>query len=138
MKIKDLDGNQHIWSLKGYGIGAGICSLVPEHKSSLHLAARKLLQELYPTLIILEEVPIRIHRNENLYLDFYLPLRKMAIEVNGEQHFKYIPHFHHTLNAYMKSRKRDEDKKTWCDINNITLIEFPYNESVDEWKNKLQ
>ena len=134
MYIKDLDGNQSIWSLKGYFVHGNLDRAV---RSEYHLAARKLLVELYPTLVILEEVLIPIRRSQNAYLDFYLPLRKMAIEVQGESHFKYIPYFHHTLNAYMKARRRDEEKKEFCDINGISLIYFNWNETIDEWRNKL-
>jgi hypothetical protein len=137
MRIKDLEGNEHIWSLQGYGIGAGIAFEIEENKSSFHLMARELLQELYPTQTILEEVPIRVHRNENLYLDFYLPLRKMAIEVQGKQHDIYIPHFHKTLRGFTNSKQRDEDKLNWCNLNNISLIYFNHTESTEEWKAKL-
>jgi hypothetical protein len=129
MKVIDLEGNKTTWNLHGHNTSV--------HKSSYHLLTRDLLVKLYPTLVILEEVPVVLRRSQTVFLDFYLPLRKMAIEVQGEQHFKYIPHFHHTLAAFAKARKRDEEKKEWCELNNITLIEFPYNESVEEWKAKL-
>lgn len=134
MKIIDLNGEQHVWSLTGHTIRPDTDRSI---RSQYHLNARKLLLELYPTLTICEEVPITIRRGQTSYLDFYLPLRKMAVEVHGRQHFEYVPHFHHTLAAYAKARRRDEEKREFCDINNITLIEFPYNESVQEWKDKL-
>jgi len=136
MKVRDLDGGQHIWSLQGYGIGAGIAFGI-ENRSSLHLDARKLLQDLYPTMTILEEVPIPISRTQQLFLDFYLPLRRMAVEIQGQQHDTYIPHFHKTLRGFINSKQRDEDKETWCNLNNISLIKFLHNESIEEWKNKL-
>lgn len=134
MKIIDLNGESHIWSITGHTIRPNTDRAI---RSQYHLDARKLLLELYPTLVICEEVPITLRRNQKAFLDFYLPLRKMAVEVQGEQHFKYVPHFHHTLASYAKARRRDEEKREWCEINNITLIEFPYNQSVEEWKDKL-
>lgn len=134
MKVRDLDNNITVWSLHGYTVNGNNDRNI---RSSFHLEARQLLKELYPTLTILEEVPIHLRRNQIAYLDFYLPLRKMAVEVQGEQHFKFIPHFHGTLAAFAKSRRRDTEKKEWAEINGITLIEFPWTESLQQWKDKL-
>ena len=134
MKVRDLDGNSQAWSLHGYIVTANNDRV---SRSSYHKDARELLVTLYPTLTILEEVPVHLRRNQIVYLDFYLPLRKMAVEVQGEQHFKFIPHFHHTLTAFTQARRRDFEKKEWCSLNNISMITFNYNESVDEWKSKL-
>ena len=71
MLIKDLDGQTHKWLLTGHMSKGKIIN-----RSSLHLQARKLIASTYPTLQILEEVPITIRKNEILYLDFYLPLKK--------------------------------------------------------------
>jgi len=45
------------------------------YKSDLHISARKLLQELFPTVQIFEEVPIAVTTQKNLFLDFYIPLQ---------------------------------------------------------------
>lgn len=108
-----------------------------QNKSVLHLEARKLLNSIFPTMQIVEEVPISIRRNETLFLDFYLPLIKTCVEVHGEQHFKFIKFYHQTAMGFAKSKKRDDEKSQWCLINNIKQIIFPYNESVDQWRSKL-
>jgi hypothetical protein len=132
MNVSDLDGNNISWQLTGH-IAKGRLN----NKSSFHLSARKLLSETFPTLQILEEVPIPIRRSETLYLDFYLPLIKTCIEVHGEQHFKFVPFYHNSMVSFLKSRKRDEDKKTWCELNNIKHIVFSYDETKEIWKSKL-
>ena len=132
MDVFDLDDVLHKWSLKGH-IAKG--SL--KNKSSLHLNARKLIKETFPTLQILEEVGAPIRKNEILYLDFYLPLSKTCIEVHGEQHYKFVKFYHQTSLGFMKHKKRDRDKKYWCEKNDIKYIELPYNESLDEWKDRL-
>ena len=131
MNIIDLEGNFHKWSLKGY-IAKGHLS----NKSSLHLAARDLIKEKFPTFQILEEVPIPVRKSETLYLDFYLPLSKICIEVHGEQHYEFNPFFHGNRLNFFKHKKRDKDKKEWCNLNGIKVIELPYNKK-SEWNEIL-
>lgn len=132
MKVIDLDGVHGDWHLRGH-IAKGRLY----NKSSLHLETRKLLLELFPTLQILEEVPIHTRRSETLYLDFYMPLIKTCIEVHGEQHEKFVPFYHGNMMNFIKSKKRDSDKKQWCEINSIKLIELYYNEPIEVWKRKI-
>jgi hypothetical protein len=39
--------------------------------------------------------------------------------------------------GFMKHKKRDQEKKEWCEINGIEYIELPYNETVAEWKKRI-
>jgi very-short-patch-repair endonuclease len=133
MKVKDLNGNTHSWSLTGHLSHGRI-----ENKSSYHLNARQLLKQIFPTLQILEEVPINVRKNEILYLDFYLPLKKICIEVHGEQHYKFIPFYHKTLLDFSKAKKRDTEKQEWCQTNGISYISLPHFETLLEWENKLK
>ena len=132
MKIVDLDNNIINWQLTGH-ISKGRAV----NKSSLHLQARKLITNTFPTLQILEEVSIPLRRSETLYLDFYLPLIKTCIEVHGEQHFKFVPFYHSTILNFLKAKKRDQEKIEWCEKNGIKHIILPYNETESEWKEKL-
>jgi hypothetical protein len=132
IEIVDLDGNSHKWSLKGH-----IAKGSMKNKSSLHLQARQLIKDLFPTLQILEEVSIPIRKNETLFLDFYLPLTKTCIEVHGEQHYKFVQFYHNNALGFMKHKKRDRDKKYWCEKNDISYIELPYNESLKEWEKRI-
>lgn len=132
MQVKDLDGNISNWQLIG-----NIAHGSAQNKSGLHLEARSLIHSCFPTLQVLEEVPIYIRRSEVLYLDFYLPLSKKCIEVHGEQHYKFNKFYHHTFLGFVKHKKRDQEKKEWCHINNIALIELAYNETIEQWKDKL-
>ena len=99
--------------------------------------ARKLLIELFPTFTVCEEVPIYLHKNNIVYLDFYIPLKRLSIEVQGEQHFKYISFFHGSTSNFLKGKKLDREKMEWCQINGISLVYWNYNENIDQWKNKL-
>lgn len=108
-----------------------------QNKSGPHLAARKIIKETFPTFQILEEVPVKISKYEILYLDFYLPLIKTCIEVHGEQHYKFSKFYHINMMGFAKAKKRDENKKQWCLLNNIKYIVFPYDESPEQWKQKI-
>lgn len=132
MQVRDLDGNISNWQLLG-GISHGSRT----QKSSLHLSARSLIHGCFPTLQILEEVPVYVRRSETLYLDFYLPLVKKCIEVHGEQHYQFSRFFHHSILGFMKHKKRDQDKQEWCSINGIEYVELPYNETIDQWKDRI-
>jgi hypothetical protein len=132
MQVKTLDGHLQNWQLTGHYAHAKL-----ESKSSLHLAARQVLKEQFPTLQILEEVPIPVRRSDNYYLDFYIPMLKMAVEVHGEQHFKFVAFYHNNQLGFLKSQKRDREKREWCDINSIGYIEFPFNEEIEDWSKRL-
>lgn len=132
LEVVDLDGNMHKWSLKGH-----IAKGSMKNKSSLHLQARQLIHNIFPTFQILEEVSIPVKKNEILFLDFYLPLTKTCIEVHGEQHYKFVQFYHSNLLGFIKHKKRDKLKQEWCEKNDITYVELPYNESVDLWKERL-
>lgn len=122
--------------LDGYEYKISLASLTTKsslnNKSNFHLTARDLLKQAYPTLQILEEVPIQIRKSETLYMDFFIPLSKKCIEVHGEQHYEFTPFYHRTKLDFFKQQKRDREKQEWCHINNLTYIELPYNKQ-DEW-----
>jgi len=133
MKTIDLDGNISDWKISGK---------VFKHsqsvsKSSLHLKARKILSELYPTLQVLEEVPLNPKRGITLYLDFYLKLINLAVEVHGEQHYKFVPHFHQSTTGFMKYKQNENNKEAWCEKNGIRLVSLPYNEDENEWRSRI-
>lgn len=78
---------------------------------------------------------------KKLTLDFYLPDYNIAIECQGEEHFKPIKYFGGE-EKYKKVVSRDNNKKIICDNNNLELmyysnlgIKYPY--CVYEDKNKL-
>lgn len=131
MIVKDLDGHDHNWSLLGK------MKNLRSNISNLHKSVLSLLLEIYPTIPILQEISIPLRRNETLYLDFYIPLLKKAIEAHGEQHYKFVAHYHSNAMGFIKHKKRDAEKQEWCDLNSIEYIELPFNESKDEWKQRI-
>lgn len=129
MQIKTLDGNIQNWQLTGHFSHAKL-----ENKSGLHIEARGILKNIYPTLQILEEIPVPVKRSDTYYLDFYIPMIKTAIEVHGEQHYKFVPFYHNDKLGFLRSQKRDREKREWCELNGIKYIELPYDEQ-NLWEN---
>jgi len=78
-------------------------------RSKLHLAARDLLIGLFPTVQILEEVAVPI----------------------------FNPLFHTSAQDFAHQKKRDARKREWCEYNNITCVELPFDEKVEEWKSRV-
>ena len=130
--VDDLDGNQ----IK-LNIGQGLARATRAGKSKYHTAARDLIKECFPTLQICEEITIPIKKGQRVYLDFFLPLNSKCIEVHGEQHYKFIPHFHQTPMNFAKHKKRDREKLEWCEINGIEYIELPYIEDLEQWRKRI-
>lgn len=133
MLVHDLDGNSSNWLLTGNSAHARMLN-----KSKLHLRARQLLNKIYPTLQVLEEIPIHVRRSDVLYLDFYIPMIKKCIEVHGEQHYKFIGHYHGNRLNFLKAKKRDSEKKDWCELNNIEHIELRFDQTDEEWQSILE
>ncbi len=132
MKVEDLDGNQSTISLGPY-----VLIDTKRPRSKLHLLARQAVKEQFPTIQITEEVPIKIRRGKTLYLDFYVPLLHTAIEVHGEQHYKYSTLYHSSTSDFLLQKKNDVDKEQWCEINNIKLIVLPHFETKEQWQTRL-
>lgn len=126
MKVVDLSGRQHPWPPTGHEVF--LDDLRP--RSQYHLRCRDLLRKLYPTYKILEEVTIP---GESLYIDFYLHFRRIAIEVNGSQHYEYNAFFHGDKIKFHKAKANDRRKAEWCQINNIRLVYLDWNQNDDEW-----
>ena len=132
MKVLGLDGREYHLNLADY------CRRGDDDRprSHGHLLARILLRGYYPCDQLLEEVPL-YGCGTVLYLDFFLPLRRIAVEVQGEQHYQQVKHFHPTRMDYLRARGRDVQKRQWCSLNGISLVELPYGETEDDWRNRI-
>ena len=91
-------------------------------RSKLQYRVKKSLEQIWANNIVLEEMLVV---GTKLSLDFYNANKKIAIEVQGRQHNEYVPHFHkgNKIN-FISQLRRDHQKKEFCDINGITLIEL--------------
>lgn len=134
MNITGLDGKFYKWQLVQY-------MRESTNPSSYHEKARALLKDIFPTQVLLEEVTLPGSGKDVLFADFFMPHRRLMIEVHGKQHYEHNAHFHGTdvggkLKFY-KAQQRDRNKKEWCAINNITLLELSYKEDESVWRSKI-
>ena len=119
MKVTGLDDREYNWPQTKDCKDKDL-----PNQSLLHQEALSLLKDLFPTQIILEEVKIPGSR---LRIDIYLPLQKLAIEIQGSQHYKFNTFFHRNKLSYFQACGRDRTKKKWCSDHEIVLIDLPYN-----------
>lgn len=61
-----------------------------------------------------------------LCLDGYSKELKLAFEVHGEQHYKFVPYFHRTKEGLKKQQENDLKTKKACAKKEINLIVIPY------------
>lgn len=66
-----------------------------------------------------------------LYLDFYIPSLKLAVEYNGRQHYEPVSVFG-GQDAFELIKKRDKRKKELLEKHNIKLIVIPYWEKLNK------
>ena len=90
-------------------------------KSKIQKKVKDLLYKHWCADIVFEELPVVGTR---LTLDFYNANKKIAVEVQGAQHTKYVKFFHKNRLKYCDQLKRDEKKLDFCKANDIKLAEI--------------
>lgn len=108
-----------------------------EGSSEFHCLVRNVLNSgKFVPFAAYQEVPIQFWDptyEGTLYVDWYLPLWKMAIELNGDHHYKPVD-FSGRLNNHQKQvsfrgqQSRDREKARILDESGIVLITVPYSE----------
>lgn len=138
MKVIGLNGKEYVWNLSGYSVAANDA----RKRSKYHLRARQILKELFHSYRIIEEVKLPgstpRHRKGVLYLDFYIPQIKLAIEVHGQQHYEFCSFFHKNKADFALAKAKDEDKIEWCELNGIDLITLKYSDTDDNWRKQIE
>jgi hypothetical protein len=99
-------------------------------RSKIQYRTKQFLKEYWRNHIVFEEFPVA---GTKLSLDFYNANKKVAVEVQGKQHTKYVPFFHgkNKIN-YINQLKRDQDKLKFCELNGIQLIEIYEEDKLNE------
>lgn len=70
--------------------------------------------------------PFLVKKKPFVFIDFYLPDHNTFIEYNGKQHYEYVQYFHKTPYDFTRQQIRDNVVRSYCEQNNIKLIEIPY------------
>lgn len=118
MHFKTLNGQtKRISSIKKHLIDWN-----KKSRSNFQFKVKKILEPYWGRHVVFEEFPIVGSR---LSLDFYNANKKIAIEVQGDQHVKYVPFFHGGYkNNYLSQLDRDNKKSIFCEMNEINLFEI--------------
>ena len=125
MKFIGLDGREkNLKNAKKY-----LIKWEKESRSKLQLNVKNFLEPYWNNDIVFEEFRIAGTR---LTFDFYNANKKIAIEVQGQQHTKYIKFFHSNRLKYLQQLKRDHKKLEFCEKNNIKLIEIYHTDIVSK------
>ena len=90
-------------------------------RSKLQKSVKDFLSDYWSSHIVYEEFPVYGTR---MAVDILNATKKIAIEVNGNQHDNYVKFFHGSRSGYLKSIKRDVEKANWLEQNGFTLIEL--------------
>ena len=133
MKVIGLDGRQYRLDLAGRIAS----STDTRPRSAGHLAARKLLVETYPLDAVYEEVLLPGFESGSLYADFLLPGPRLMVEVQGQQHRKYVPHFHGSTAGFRRQVARDGLKIEFCEANNIVLVHLR-DDATEGWADDIR
>ncbi len=68
---------------------------------------------------------------------FYKGKFQFLLEVNGKQHYEYVPYFHKTQLAFRRQKEYDMRKIKYCLSHKILLICIPYWELENLTLNKI-
>lgn len=102
-----------------------------------HEAARALIKDIWPTVYVCEECPVPVKRGSTLYFDFFIPIFKLVIEVDGKQHDAFSAHFHKHKTKFLKQRRNDLNKEEICYLNDFFIVRLkdPYDEET--WREQI-
>jgi len=91
-----------------------------KYQSSVKFA----LQPYWKTQVVYEEFPVV---GTKMTLDLVNLTKRIALEVQGEQHQTYNPFFHGKSKVkFWHQLDRDIKKREWCELNDLRIVEvFP-------------
>lgn len=98
-------------------------------RSKFQSSVKSFLEPYWKHDIVFEELKLVGTR---LSLDLYNANKKVAVEVQGAQHTKFVKFFHGSRFNYLDQLKRDDKKLRFCKINDIKLVEIYPTDVVDE------
>jgi len=118
LKFKTLTGSTR----KVIGVQKYIIDWDSSSKSKFQKSVKDFLRDYWNRHVVFEEFPVAGTR---MTFVFYNANEKVAIEVQGGQHTKYVPFFHGNYkNNYLMQLKRDHQKHDFCELNDIKLVEI--------------
>lgn len=72
------------------------------------------------------------YKNERLFFDFFIKELSCFVECQGQQHTKFVKHFHGEKEKFLSQKNRDNLKIGYAQQNNMYLVRFNYDEVIDK------
>ena len=117
MLFKTLSGsNKRIIRAKKY-----LIDWEKKSRSKIQFNAKQFLKPYWVNHVVFEEFPVAGTR---LKFDFYNANKNIAVEINGQQHVKFVKFFHKTRSNFISQIRRDQQKIDFCALNDIKFIEI--------------
>jgi hypothetical protein len=98
--------------------------LKPKGKSKLQTQVQHKLVKKWPLYTVLEEFKVPGSR---LTVDFFIPVLKLVVEVQGKQHKEHTDFFHGDRlfsKKFVKQKQNDMIKAQWAASNGFSLVEI--------------
>lgn len=103
-----------------------------ESRSKFQTQIKDLLFDIWGADFVIEELPVLGSR---MTIDFFNVNRQIAVEVDGDQHYKYNKHFHGGKKInFLNQLKRDDEKEDFCKINGIKLVRIMSSDKISTSK----
>jgi hypothetical protein len=91
-------------------------------RSKLQFQFKQFFYPLWQNHIVYEEFPVY---GTMLKIDFLNATKKIAVEIQGDQHESFNEFFHNKSRLkYLESIKRDVKKQEWIKMNNFKFLEL--------------
>lgn len=78
------------------------------------------------------------YNGERLELDLFVETLAVAFEIQGEQHYRYIPKFHTSYEAFERQKQHDIEKRILCEAARIRLFIISSVEEMEWAVNSLR
>jgi len=88
-----------------------------------------IIKELFPHNVLIKEYYVK-YKGTRLFFDFFIKDLKILIEVQGEQHTRFVEHFHGDKDGFNKSKFRDNLKIEYAQEQGVAFVRFYYNEKI--------
>jgi very-short-patch-repair endonuclease len=91
-----------------------------------------LLVKTFPHSIVKKEYYIK-YKGQKLFFDFFVKEIELLVEVQGQQHYSFISHFHEDRRSFLSQKHRDNLKKEFVDNHpSLILMCINYDEEYDK------
>tara|TARA_R100000808_G_C2151779_1_gene160937 strand:- start:2609 stop:3016 length:408 start_codon:yes stop_codon:yes gene_type:complete len=125
MKFRTLSGSQkRVSKPKKY-----LIEWDSKSRSKIQFKAKQYLKPYWCNHVVFEEFPVAGTR---LKFDFYNANKKIAVEIHGAQHVKYVPFFHGRRSNFVRQIRRDQQKLDFCALNDIKIVEIFSEEEINK------